>query len=644
MLSRRSASGRKEQLEALRRNEVMPTTKATNTPPPAQQSSSQSSINNNNSNENIRNSSSSLEITSPEDRQDNGSATSFVGAPPRGLSAFVVQITAIASLGGILFGYDLGVISGALPQLIETFDLDSRQAEICVSILYLGGGLGAALGGTLCDSFGRKRAILMTDFVFVLGALILYAAPNFECVVFGRVVVGFAIAVSGIADVSYLHEIAPPQFRGAIVSVNEACISLGFLLAFAVGGALSGEGKTDGWRIMFGVSGLVALIQFFGMLSLPESPKWLAERGRHEESEIALRRINDDYILYRPNEADDTDDTTTMTAYQSASPIRQAQASFSRGDGGDATDDTAPVVNDFYIEGPRSSLASGDIVQRAALFLCRPVNFYKQFRTFATALLREYRRQACITLFLAVTQQFCGQANVLSYAPLIFASASGSDATSQGWSTLSIGLVKFAVTVVVIWKIESIGRRFLLLFGMGTIAIGLFLLAIAFTGASVEGDGDEVEKAHGSFYLALPGVLLVVCGYSCSFGPLTWLLTSELFPTDIRGRALGASTIITYLCASLVTYTFLTAQALVGTSVVFSCYLFVTGTGLIFAFLAIPDTGGKTVDEITKDLDNMVWWQRRAVLLQQLSESGHEDNTTTSPNRSFHETSTHSLS
>lgn len=234
-------------------------------------------------------------------------------------------------------------------------------------------------------------------------------------------------------------------------------------------------------------------------------------------------------------------------------------------------------------------------------------------------LVTDYRRQAYITLFLAVTQQLCGQANVLSYAPLIFATASGGDASSssayvQGWATLSIGLVKFAVTVVVIWKIESIGRRFLLLFGMGTIAIGLLLLAVSFAGASVvaadNGEEEVGEKSNG-FYLALPGVLLVVCGYSMSFGPLTWLLTSELFPTDIRGRALGVSTIITYLCAALVTYTFLSAQEWLGASIVFLFYLLITCIGLVFALLAIPDTGGKNPDEIEADLVSMVWWQGR---------------------------------
>ena len=177
------------------------------------------------------------------------------------------------------------------------------------------------------------------------------------------------------------------------------------------------------------------------------------------------------------------------------------------------------------MNGSRSSSNSG-LVHRVGFVACQVFYLYKQFYTFAVAVMREYRRQAYIALFLAVTQQFCGQANVLSYAPLIFAAASGGDAAShvQGWATLSIGLVKFAVTVVVIWKIESIGRRFLLLFGIATIAAGLFLLAVAFAGTKVVPDGNDPDGGGGGvshlpyrvFYLlsvATP-VLLVLCrGY-----------------------------------------------------------------------------------------------------------------------------------
>jgi MFS family permease len=134
-------------------------------------------------------------VVSNMDEQVNvSSSTTASSSRP---SNFVIQVTSIASLGGILFGYDLGVISGALPQLKATFDLTNSQQELAVSILYLGGGLGATVGGSICDLFGRKRAILMTDVWFLIGSLILYAAPTFQVVVLGRIVLGFAIAVSG---------------------------------------------------------------------------------------------------------------------------------------------------------------------------------------------------------------------------------------------------------------------------------------------------------------------------------------------------------------------------------------------------------------------------------------------------------------
>jgi MFS family permease len=537
---------------------------------------------------------------------------------------FVYHVTAIASLGGLLFGYDLGVISGALPQLIRTFDLSRRQQELCVSILYVGGGLGAALGGSLCDSFGRKRAILLCDVVFGLGALILYAAPTFGFVVLGRIVVGFAIALSGIADVTYLHEIAPVHYRGAIVSVNEACIALGFLLAFWVGRSLSSDDeKSEGWRMMFGISGIVATIQFVGMLPLPESPKWLSERGRHEESAIAQRRMQSDYVIFSASSSDETDYKDANVAsdsYQCASP-KTAPVMTIADTGTQRT--IMPRKLDFTTDtSATSSCSSGSPCHWRLWYHCCQMSI-RHVYIFLVTLATDFRRQAYITLFLAVTQQLCGQANVLSYAPLIFAAASGNDAVSsssfvQGWATLSIGLVKFVVTVGVIWKIESLGRRFLLLVGMAIIGLGLVLLAVAFAGASVvpanNGDDKAVEETTNGFYLALPGVLLVVSGYSMSFGPLTWLLTSELFPTDIRGRALGASTIVTYICASMVTFTFLSAQALVGASIVFLIYFSITGLGFVFALLAIPDTGGKNPEEIEDDLDGMLWWQRQTFL------------------------------
>ncbi len=502
-------------------------------------------------------------------------STKMTSIPP-----FVVKATAIASLGGILFGYDMGVISGALPLLTNAFSLSQNQQQLVVGILYLGGGVGAAIGGTLCDAMGRKTAIVLTDVCFLLGAalLSLAATTSVEMLLVGRIVMGLAIAISGIADVAYLNELAPKEWRGSIVSVNEACISLGFLLAYVAGFLFSSS--ANGWRYMFGVSGLVALLQLLGMISsMPESPLWLQEQGRRREAHDALKIIYGGEECIPAMDTDHEQDAqhlvikdVSSTTYEHISPPRN---------GKEKQDSSS-----YYWNWAR---------RRHGRLLVRT--------------LRRHSKQAWIALFLSVAQQLTGQTIVLNYAPLIFGQFNPEAAIS---STLWIGIVKFITTVIVIWRIEYVGRRNLLLLGMTVICIGLCMLTLAFSLGSEEiVNGEMVPSASngGGMLLALPGVLLVVVGYSASFGPLTWLLTSELFPTDIRGRALGISTIVTYLCACLATSTFLTAQAWFG-GFVFLVNAALTFLGCVFSYLAIPDTAGKTVGEIDQELASMWWWRR----------------------------------
>jgi MFS family permease len=522
-------------------------------------------------------------------------------APPDELpSWFIVKATVLASLGGCLFGYDLGAISGALPQLQASFDLTDAQQEWIVSILYLGGGLGASVGGTLCDWVGRQRTILGTDVVFMIGAAWLYWANSYTHVLLGRFVVGIAVAVSGVADVSYLHEIAPLEWRGAIVSVNEACISLGFLLAYMAGYFYSSS-EDEEWRIIFGWAGVLALVQLVGMWRMPESPVWLAEQGCMEDSRRAWQQINGGGIVQEDS---------------SLHPSTTEQRLEGLDEGpGEETLDTGEAYQhkETEREDSLSSIGSYPMGQLSGWF--RWMQFQLQGLLIT---LSRHRRQVYIALFLATTQQLGGQTNVLSYAPSIFSKAAGEE-ESPGWLTLTIGVVKFLVTVLVIWRIEFVGRRTLLLFGMSLISLGLLFLIVAFTGSDSD-DPDSWYNNLKTFKLALPGVLLVVTGYSMSFGPLTWLLTSELFPTEIRGRALGASTIITYLCAALVTRTFLSAQSALGPSSVFGIYCIINTVGIVFAYLAIPDTGEKTVEQIEEALQRMWWWRNDAVALSQMEE------------------------
>jgi len=533
----------------------------------------------------------------------------------------VIKATAVASIGGILFGYDLGVISSALPQLAAEFAMNQQQKQLVVSVLYLGGGAGAAIGGTFCDYIGRKRAILWTDFMFLIGALALSLSHSMEMLVVGRIILGFAIAVSGVADVSYLTEIAPIEWRGAVVSVNEACISFGFLLAYLVGYSVDRIQPDHGWRIMFAFGGIMAVIQFFGMLVMPESPVWLEERkkeaDRHQQQRqqmITEERHTSPFPSPIDNENMQLEVNPTYISY--TEPLEQQ-----------CPDNSMPMKSMIPTSFART-IAKSTTNSLLPSMYAAVGGTYHQF----VHVMSVYHRQVWIALFLSVTQQFCGQTPVLTYTPSIFDSArlgGGEGSPSSLLPTVLVGFVKFFVTVLVIWKIEDLGRRFLLLTGMSSIVFGLILLAITFQlgdGAVLNQDmndedddvtqGEEaVTSSSFGFALSLTGVICVVMGYSASFGPLTWLLISEMFPTDIRGRALGASTIVTYLCASFVTSTFLSAQYYFGSSIVFVLFAIITAIGILFAYLAIPNTGEKNVQQIEEELDSMWFWKNKTTPL-----------------------------
>ena len=196
-------------------------------------------------------------------------------------------VAAIASLGGLLFGYDTGVISGALPFLQHDFALDARMQGVATSAVLVGATLGAAGAGTVSDAFGRRSVILVVALLFVLGAVGSAAAPALSLLLAGRAVVGVAIGIASMLTPLYLSEIAPKEQRGGIVSLNQFCITFGILVSYLVDYALSGA--ANNWRWMLGLGAVPGLILFMGMLTLPESPRWLAGQGRMDDARAALR-------------------------------------------------------------------------------------------------------------------------------------------------------------------------------------------------------------------------------------------------------------------------------------------------------------------------------------------------------------------
>jgi MFS transporter, SP family, galactose:H+ symporter len=198
-------------------------------------------------------------------------------------------IAGIAALGGLLFGYDTGVISAALLFIREVFVLSPTMQGILVAIVLAGAAIGAGFAGNLSDRFGRRRVILAAALLFVVGALLSALATILTVLLIGRFLVGLAIGVASMLTPLYLAEISPARDRGAVVSLNQLCITIGILVSYFVGFALANV--TGGWRWMLGIGVLPGVILAIGMLILPESPRWLGGHGRIEDAGAVLKNL-----------------------------------------------------------------------------------------------------------------------------------------------------------------------------------------------------------------------------------------------------------------------------------------------------------------------------------------------------------------
>jgi len=198
------------------------------------------------------------------------------------------SIAGIAALGGLLFGYDTGVISGALLFIRTEFGLSPAMQGLVAGIALVGAAAGAAVAGGLSDRFGRRKVILTTGLIFIAGALISALAPTLSILLAGRLIVGVGIGVASMLTPLYLAETAPARSRGALVSLNQLAITSGILVSYLVGYVFAAGGL---WRWMMALGAVPGAILAVGMLFLPETPRWLAGHGRLEEAKAVLRRL-----------------------------------------------------------------------------------------------------------------------------------------------------------------------------------------------------------------------------------------------------------------------------------------------------------------------------------------------------------------
>jgi SP family galactose:H+ symporter-like MFS transporter len=438
-------------------------------------------------------------------------------------------IAITAALGGLLFGYDTGVISSALLFVRTVFHLSTAGQSLVAGIVLVGAVLGAMVAGSLSDRFGRRLVILVTALAFVIGALLSAGADSVAMLLAGRLLIGIAIGVASMLTPLYLAEIAPAASRGAVTSLNQLCITLGILVSCLVGYAFADA--SEGWRWMLGLGAVPGAILALGMLVLPESPRWLAGHNRMPQAEAVLRRLR-------------------------SSP--------------------AEVANELASLRTHLMREGGRLVPWSALLAPR------------------LRPALIVGIGLAMFQQITGINTVIYFAPQIFQAAGLSSASVSILATAGVGAVNVLLTIVSMWLIDRAGRRALLLWSLGGMAATLMILA----------GGFALGTSGALAWITVLSVAAYVAFFAVGLGPVFWLLIAEIFPLAVRGRAMSLATISNWGFNLVVTVTFLGLIDLFGRTGTFLLYAVLTLVAVAFTAGLVPETKGRSLEEIEDALEN----------------------------------------
>ncbi|KAI0159146.1 sugar transporter [Pestalotiopsis sp. NC0098] len=495
-------------------------------------------------------------------------------APP-----IVIVMSLLASIGGILFGYDQGVISGVLVMnsFVKTFPelaTDTTLKGWAVSVLTLGAMFGAFANGPIADHLSRRWSIALASVVFIIGSAIQAGAVNIAMIFVGRACAGYAIGMLSMVVPLYLSELAPSNLRGALVSLQQLGITLGIMVSFwidygtaYIGG--TGDGQSEAaWRLPLALQCLPALILGISTLVLPYSPRWLMLKDREEEAVIVLTRIRrvpaDDWRLQREileiKAASVFDNETVAERYSGVSKLR--------------------VMISQYTE----------------LFVERHLN-----------------RRLLIACLLQVIQQFTGINAIIYYAPTIFQSIGLSGNSVDLLATGVVGIIDFVSTIPAIMFLDRWGRKGILL--SGAVGMGVCQLLVGTLYAIYENSWDDHK---GAGWAAAVFIWLYIASFAYSIGCVNWIMPSELFPPANRAKAVGVAIGTNWLSnfiVGLITPRML-ASISFGTFFFFLAFCVIL---FIWVYFFVPETRGVRIEE----MDNLFGGSQGEADVQRLKAVRH---------------------
>jgi sugar porter (SP) family MFS transporter len=455
-------------------------------------------------------------------------------ASPASFSSWLGVVLVVVLFSGGLFGYDQGVISGALTGIKSTFALSPLVIEVVTSWVTLGALLGALAAGELADRLGRKRTVLIAGALFTLGAAVQAFAPDTAVLVFGRLVIGAGVGVAAVAAPLYAAELSPAAWRGRFVSAYQLAITIGIFLAYLVDGWLSANAD---WRVMLGAAAVPGLLLFAVALIAPESPRWLMKMSRRADAEAEVKKVTP--------EAD------------AGRELDEIAAALSRESSG------ATWGEALRPEWRRPLMVGLGLAIFQQVTGINAIIYYADQIFGAAGFATEASRTT-------VTTWAIGGVNVLATLIAI--------AFIDHWGRRNLllsGLIGMAASLIVV------GGAFRFIDVAAPSAT-----AAASAGPSVAG------------IVTLCGLVAFIISFAFSLGPVVWTVINEIFPGRIRGRAVAICTAVNWGAAFLVSQFFLSLVDGIGSSATFWLFALLSVVGWVWVYLYVPETKGQSLEQI----------------------------------------------